>query len=386
MGIPFTAAWKGSSPMARTHTTSTASLASVLALLLLGVLPVRAQDVTYTTVSRAEFGGALGTMMRMVPGAQDPSRETTHIKGSFMRTDDEDSSTILDMAAGRFTELDHKAKTFFSFTFADMAAQVQAAGAEMKAAQAERPADEPQPEVEFETKLTVDRTGKTQRMNGYTAEQVLMIIEIIPKVAPEEGAEKEAAGTMVLFSDLWMSKDFPGYEAYKKATEELARSAGASADVAGMGDALQQAFASDPRMKEAFEKSAEEMKGMEGLAVRTVTSFFMVPTGVPFDREAALASAGQPLAQGPDLGGAAAAGAREAARSAVSNITGGLLGRRRQQPQPQEEAAPPARQAAITRITATIEDVKTGSLSDDLFRAPPDYKEVKPDWMKGGSD
>ncbi len=365
------------------------SLTLSLALLLLGALPARAQDVSYTTVGRAEFGGALGTMMRLVPGAQDPTRQTTHIKGSFMRTDDEDSSTIVDMAEGRFIELDHKAKTFYTFTFADMAAQMQAAGADMRAAQAEaraeRPNEEPPPEVEFETKLTVERTGRTQRMDGYNAEQVLMVIEIIPKVAPEEGAEKEAAGTMVLFNDIWMSKDFPGYQAYKKATEELAKQAASNMDVEGMGSALQQAFASDPRMKEAFEKSAEEMKGMDGLAVKTVSSFFMVPVGVPFDRAAALAAADQPLAQGPDLGGAAAAGAREAARSAVSNITGGLLGRRRQQQPPPEEAAPPAKQAAITRVTSVIENVKAGGLSDDLFRAPSDYREVKPDWIKGGS-
>ncbi len=370
--------------------TRLASSLGFLTTLLLAAAPGLAQDVKFTTVSRSEFGGVLGTMMRMAPGAQDPTRQTTSIKGSSMRTDDEGSSTIMDMAEGRFTTLDHEARTFYTFTFADMAAQMEGARAEMEAAraeaQAEQRGDEPPPEVEFETKLTVDRTGRTQRMDGYTAEQVLMIIEIIPKVAPEEGADMQQAGTMVLFNDIWMSKDFPGYEAYKRATEEFAKEAAGKMDMEGMGSALQQAFASDPRMKEAFEKSAEEMKDMEGLAVRTVSSFFMVPVGVPFDRDAAMASADQPLPQGPDLGGVAAAGAREAARSAVSNITGGLLGRRRQQQPPPEEAAPAPTQTPITRVTSVIEDVVAGSLSADLFRVPAGYTEVKPDWIRGGGE
>ena len=370
--------------MTRTRSHLAASPTSVVLLLLLATVPARAQDVSYTTVTRAEFGGALGSMMSMVGGAQDPTRETTHLKGALMRTDEGDSSTIMDMGDGRFTTLDHQAKTFYTFTFGDMAAQMQGAQAQMEAAREEQPADQPAPEVEFETKLTVDRTGRTQRMDGYSAEQVLMIIEIVPKVAPEEGAEKEAAGTMVLFSDIWMSTDFPGYEAYKKASEEFAQEAASNMDMQATGGALQQAFASDPRMKEAFEKSAEEMKGLEGLAVKTVSSFYMVPPGAAFDREAALASADQPLAQGPDLGGAAAAGAQEAARSAVRNLTGGLFGRRRQQEQPEEEAAPAQAQSAITRVTTTIEDVKSGSLPDDLFKVPPGYTEVKPDWIRGG--
>jgi len=372
--------------MIRARISSASPIPSLVLFMWLAAAPAQAQDVSYTSVTRAEFGGALGTMMRLVPNAQDPTQQTTHIKGALMRTDDENSSTIMDMAEGRITTLDHEAKTFWSFTFGDLAAQMQGTQAEMEAARAEEPADEPAPEVEFETKLTVDRTGRTRRMDGYTAEQVLMTIEIIPKVAPEEGAEKEAAGTMVLFSDIWMSQDFPGYEAYRNASEGLAEEAASSAEMQKAGSALEQAFASDPRMKEAFEKSAEEMKGMEGLAVKTTSSFYMVPPGVAFDREAALASADQPLAQGPDIGGAAAAGAKEAARSAVSNLTGGLLGRRRQQEQPEEEAAPAATQAAITRITNTIGDVKTGNLPDDLFQVPPGYTEVKPDWIRGGGD
>ena len=140
---------------------------------------------------------------------------------------------------------------------------------------------------------------------------------------------------------------------------------------------LQQAFASDPRMKEAFETSMEEMKELEGMAVKTVSSFVMVPAGMELDRDAVLAAIDQPLGSGMgDLMGQAAG---RGARDAVGRIAGGILGRRRQQQEePQAEAAT---QTIMMRITSTVEDVQTGPVSDDLRRPPSDYEEKAPEWM-----
>ncbi|MFH1764463.1 MAG: quinolinate synthase NadA, partial [Gemmatimonadota bacterium] len=79
-----------------------------------GVAGVHAQDVSYTTAAKVEFGGGLGTLMRMVPGAQDEQRVTTHLKGALMRTDTDESSSIINAAEGRFTEIEHPGKTFYT--------------------------------------------------------------------------------------------------------------------------------------------------------------------------------------------------------------------------------------------------------------------------------
>ena len=122
---------------------------------------------------------------------------------------------------------------------------------------------EAQEEVSFDVRFSTDRTGRTQSFGGYSAEQVLMTVEIVPR-SEEVAAEEAEAGPMVLLTELWMSEDFPGYEAVQEAQAEMGREFLESGG-SGMADAFQQAFASDPRMQEAFEKNMEEMKELTGI-------------------------------------------------------------------------------------------------------------------------
>jgi len=338
------------------------------------------QDLAYTSVTRGEFAGALGTLMRLVPGAQDPTRETTYMKGSLMRTDEGKHSTIMDLAEGRFTHLDHDAKTFYTFTFAELQAEMAAA---LEGIQAEQPQDAPrgeEPEVTFDVRLSTERTGRRTTFDGYSAEQVLMIVQVVPR-STDPAAAQEDAGSMVLFNEVWLSTDFPGLAAIRDAQ---AKAAGEMLEgmQAGLASALQQAFAQDPRMQEAFEKSAQEMEDLDGLPVKTISSFVLLSPGMELDRGAILAAADQPLASGAGevLAGAAAAGAQEAARSAVRGLTRGVLGRRQEEPAAAEPEARPS-QSIVMRTTSVVEDVRTGPLSPDLFRPPADYAERKPEWV-----
>lgn len=369
-----------------------AGLLGILALTVITILTPSlafAQDVSYTTLTKGEFAGTLGTMMKLVPGAGDPIVQKTFIKGSLMRTDDEDTSTIMDMGEGRYTYLDHPSKTYFSMTLAEMQLQAQAGLAEAMdarpTAESEAADTPPEDSVTFDVKLTTDRTGRKQDFGGYSAEQVLMTVEVVPKVtgakATSANDEPTEAGTLVLLTELWLSNDFPGQEALQEAETQMGRELMESEE----GTALAQAFASDPKMGEAFKKSAEEMKGMGGTAVKTVSYFVMVAPGAEFDPDPVLAVADQPLSEGMGsaVAGAATEGAKGALRGALSRRTGGLLGRRNQEPEP--EAAGPT-QAIVMRVTSTVEDVSTGSLSEDLFKPPVGYTEQQPDWIKGGGE
>jgi len=328
-----------------------ASLLATLAALAALHAPISAQGVTYVTVTKPEMGGAMGMVARMAPGATAETKVTTYIQGDLQRTDEgEATSTINDMGAGRFTYLDHKEKTYYSMTLAEMMAQAQAAMGGM--AGAEPAGGTPE--------LKVERTGKTQSFDGFTAEQLLMYTE--PTSSPDAQVVTEGGPAgMAFLVELWFSKDFPGYAELKKAQDAMGASAAAG---------MEGGFAADPAMMEAGRKIAEQMKGIEGIPVRTVTSFVMVPPGAEFDREAVLAASDKPLGSG---GGGAAAAAAGAARQAL----GGLMGRgRRQQEQPAPDAAPT--QSVYMRVTQVVQDVKTGAIPGERFQVPAGYKEVVP--------
>ncbi len=351
--------------------------ATVAVLLLLSIsAPSRAQEITYTTVTRAEMGGALGQMMKMVPDADREMRQTIYLKGVLMRTDEGASSTITDMEAGAFTILDHETRTYFTTTLDEMRARMEAMQAQMGEAMGE-PVEQTGPEGEapFDLRLSTERTGRTQRFDGYSAEQFLVTMEVVPS-APEAAA----GGATVIFTEHWLSTDFPGYQAYQEAQKRMADAFMEGRGGPSLGAMASQFMAGHPGLAEAFEKNFEEMGKMEGVPVKTVTHVVTVPHGASFDPEAVLAAAGQPLAtSGESLTGQAAAAA---AREAMGRISGGLLGRRRQQAEPEAEA--PAAQSITMRTTALIEELRTGAIADDLFRPPPGYTERKPDWMGGG--
>ena len=361
---------------------------SVLSLFMMGFLALetaQAQGVSYTTISRGEFGGSLGTIMSMVPGAQDESRETVHVQGSLMRTDSDETSTIVNAGEGRFILLQHEPKTFFSYTMEEMMAAMSARMGQVEADEAQMEAEEGAEEAQpsFEVKVSTERTGRTMDVGGYAADQFLMIVEMIPTDHETQETATES-GRIVILTEMWMSRDVPGWEALQEAQAEMAEQAVGAAGMDAFAQGLQQAFASDPRMEQAFRENAEAMKEMEGMAVKTVTSFVSVAAGKEFDADQVLAMVDQPLSTGMGevAAGAAKEGAKEAARGAVRGLTRGLFGRKKEEPK--EEAPPEPAQTIIMRTTSLVQDIRTGPLPDDLFQPPADYQETDPPWKGAG--
>lgn len=357
------------------------------AVLLLAVLlspsASPAQEVTYTTVSRGEFAGTLGMIMNMAGDARETS-ETVYLKAPFTRTDTEESSTILDMEKGLLTILQHPSRSYYTLSLEELARSMEGVAEGMAA---EGPSPEAgEPGAEYELKLTTDRTGATRSFDGYSAEEVVMTLEVVPTA--EATAEPEEEGRqMVLLTQLWVSRDLPGWEAMRRAQDEMGRDL-MTGGGAGFAQAMQQAFASDPRMEDGFRKSMEEMEALDGLPVETVTSFVMVPYGQDFQPEPVLASLDRPLSEvtmGGLMADAAKEGAKDAAKDAVSSLTGGLFGRKKKEEEPPEEPQEPEpTQSIVMRVTTTIEDVRTGAIADDLFQPPVEYEEATPEGLGGG--
>ena len=339
-------------------------------------IPLSAQDLTFTTITKPELPGPIGR----VPGAQNETRQTTYIKrgeDGFMAVEGEDDRTIFEWRSGRFTVLQHPPKTFYSYTMEEMRARFAAvAGQGVEAREEWEEAREEEPDVQFEVRVSTERTGKTEDYGSHTTEEWIMTTEFVPK---EGAAEGGAAGSMASVSLLELSTDFPGWEDFKRAQAEMAQGFMGEMGGSGMLAGLQQAF-SDPGMKEALEKNLEEVKELEGMVVNNVTCFVMLAPGTVLNKDAALAIIDQPLGSG--MGAAMGEAAARGVRDAASRIAGGILGRRRQQEEPEAEAAPG--QTVMMRITTKVEGVQTGPVSDGLRRPPSDYEEREPEWAGVG--
>jgi hypothetical protein len=348
------------------RTRSTALATALVVYLLPAPSPAGAQDVRYESVSRVDFPGAAGTAMRLAArlgGGSMETVETVSIQGRKMRTDVDRSSTILDLDQRRFISIDHAGRTYSIYTFDEMLQQAEQTAAQLRQdVQQVSGADDAQ--AQFNFRFAVDPANERQRIAGYEAERFFLTMSAEGQYVPEGATEREQAGTLVILTDLWASRDAPAFQALN-----TFRDASAS-QYADAGAALMQgmaaAFAEDPRMKVALEQSASEARKIEGMTLRSVTSFVSVAPGQQFSR----ALVTDPPQQ------QAGAGAQQAARAAIGRLGGGLIGGRQQQQEAPATAEPPA-QATVFTVTSEVRNISTGPLSADLFEVPAGYREVR---------
>lgn len=323
--------------------------------------PAAAQDVQYETATRVDFAGGLGTAMRIASrlgGGSTESVETTYIKGRRMRTDSDQSSTILNLDDGRITVLDHTARTYTTYTFEEMVNQARAAAAEANRSSTNGQEDA---QARLDFRFDVDATSERQRVAGYDAQRVFLTMEAAAEAVPEGQTEMEDAGRLVVLTDMWTSRDIPilqARSAFEDASAQQAAEAGAA-----LTEGFAAAFADDPRMRVAFEQSMEEARKIEGMAVKSVTHFVSVAPGQQFNRAAITNPE-----QGPSL---AQRAAQQGARAAVGGLMGRLGGRRAPEPEPAAEAEPT--QVTIFTVTSEVRNVRTGNVDASLFEVPAGY-------------
>jgi hypothetical protein len=327
---------------------------------------VAAQDVQYETVTKLELPGAMGTAVRLaarIGGASLETVETTYIKGRRMRTDSDDSSTILDLETGRFISLDHKEKTYLSMSFDEMLdmARAQAGQAREGAAQEARP----EADAAMRFRFAVDATNERQRVAGYDASRVFLTMEAEGEYTPEGADAREQAGTLVVLTDMWTSKDVPAFGALSAFEDASAQQFAAQGSA--FTEALAAAFAGEPGLQVAFEQSVEQARQVEGMAVRTVTRFITVAPGQAFDRALAV----EPKAEGPSV-------ARQAGRAALGRLgaRAAAAAGRQQQDTPATQQSE-ATQATIMTVTSEVRNISSRTLDPGLFGIPEGYRAIE---------
>jgi hypothetical protein len=337
-------------------------------------LTLSAQGVVVQSTSDLTFKGALATLAniasRVSGGSLHDIQSTTSLSGHKLRVETADAATIIDVDAGRMTTIDHKRKTWSTMTFEEMVAAFEQAAksAEQSGRQEAAKKDAPKGDVKFKYKASVDRPGQREKIAGSDAERVFLTLTIEAEATPE-GEKTEQVGSLVLLVDQWLSKDAPQIAAMEEFQRAYSQKVGQA--FRPSADALKAAFASDPRIKVAFEASATELKKLSGISLRSTTHAVAVPAGMTFDRELALAggtkvasaeakSEEKPKGGFRSLMGAVKNAAQDAAKS--SNA--------------EKKDAPP-QQATLLIVSDVVKSISRETVPASTFEVPAGYREVK---------
>jgi len=326
---------------------------------------VNAQDVQYETVTKLDMPGALGTMMRAAAklgGGSTEDVQKTYVKGRKMRTDSDNSSTIVDLDGKRIISLDHEAKTYTTMTFEQMAAQMQQAAANLRNERANVSTENSQAgqqQADLKFKFSTDAPGEHQKVSGYDAERFFLTMEMEGDYTPEGATEREK-GTLVLFTDMWASKDVPimqAMSAFREASAEEWANTGSAAT-----KAIAMSFANNPNAEMAFEQSAKEAEKIQGMPLRSIVYFVGVAPDQKFDRELAL-------------------GDKSKSDDKAESKGGGLLGglarlARQQEAKPTDTDAEQPTQGTILSVTTETRNISTKPVDPGLFEIPAGYAEV----------
>lgn len=363
------------------RTTSPRTRNALIAVALALPSALCAQGVIVHSQADVHFFGTLGKFVglaaRMGGSDMHAIPSTSIVSGHNLRSESENTATIIDADAGRFTHLDLKQKTYTSMTFAEMAAAMeQAAQSARQNAQQSKaePAKDPKAakgDVNVKYKVAVDRPGQHEKVAGYDAERVFLTIELEGEATPD-GEKTEQVGSLVFLLDQWISKDAPQAAALKEFQRAYAQKAGQA--FRPQMQSLQAAFSSDPRIKDGFEASAKELAKVPGISLRSVTYVAAVPAGMTFDRALVLGDAGVAAAQDeaakkdekPKAGGFR--GLMGAIKSAAEDAN--------KQPA-DKNAQPPAKQSTLLSVKDEVLSIDVGAVPAGTFDVPAGYREIK---------
>lgn len=330
------------------------ALIVTLALLAAGAFQARAQDVRYETETTFKLGGTLGAAARFM-GVGKPHTDTTYLKGDVLRIDSGDQSRIIDLGRELFIDVDHQKKQYSELTFAEFQqrlkammdqAQNEASGQPETAPAESTAAEADSSHVKFTGSVKLDRTGKTQTIDGHECSEAVLSMTV-------QGADTVKSDTSTLYatSDMWMAKDVKAYDQvqafYKKLGEKLGQPWRASA--ANIGKLLAQ---SSPEAADSYQKLAEDASKLEGAPLLTVLKIETAASGKSTEEAQKKEDSG-----GGGLGGFF----KKKIEKKIEKTVEGDQGDR----------------ALLFQSTTRLQNVSTASLAASLFQPPAGYTKVE---------
>jgi hypothetical protein len=214
-----------------------------------------------------------------------PITTTTMVHGNQKAVIGKDSTEITDLDKETITHIDNVRKTYSVVTFAQMRQAFenmpkQMAQAQQQAKQ-EQPQQPPPPKTDLKTSfdVTVKNTGVTKVINGLTAQEQLVTMQMHvtdPNAPPTEAVNSM---TYVVTTDAWISPDPPEVKELQDFDKRFAQKLMAGVDFSAwkaqmthQNPGMMQMFASKPGSEEAMAQMSKEMAKLQGTRVMEVTS------------------------------------------------------------------------------------------------------------------
>ncbi len=325
-----------------------------------------------------------------------PITTTTMIHGNQKAVVGKDSIEITDLDKETVTHIDPVHKTYTVVTFAQMRQAFAQAPKQIQQAQAKQAPEQPQqPKSDLKTSfdVSVKNTGVTKEINGFSAQEQLVTLQMHvtdPNAPPAQGAN---AATYVVTTDAWITPDPPEVKEIqdfdKRFGQKLMEGVDLSAFKAqmtqmhdtGQNPGMSQMFAGKPGSAEAMAEMGKEMAKLQGTRVMEVTRMGGSGTGPAGAQNSAPPSDSAPAAAPTNSNGS------------VSGMLGSALGSSALGAFHRKKAAQPASDTTTTTTTnpdgtqttsailmeTTVQksNFSQAPVSSSNFEVPAGYKKVE---------
>jgi hypothetical protein len=299
------------------------------AILLTAALTAQA-DFSYTT-TRTTTGGAIASV---AGAANDTSPSKYYFKGQKMKVDSGATATILDFGAQTLTTVSNSLKTVTVQNFSD----IPTAGRQS----------------DVTAKIDVKETGQKKTINGFSASELVMTIEIDSSQMGQ--ASKTQVGKMQMEMDMWLSPDVPGAGELRTFYQKNAAKFPWAALSGGGNQGMQAGMAE-------LQRKIAEMNGVQVLQVVKVKSAGgAAAPAMPqmsAEQSAKMKDAMAQLEALQKQGGPAAAAAAQA-MARMGSMGGGT-------------APAGAASGSLMEITMESTDFSTSSIPESVFAIPAGY-------------
>ncbi len=217
-----------------------------------------------------------------------PVNTVTMVHGNQKAVVGKDSTEITDLEKEEVIHIDTLHKTYTVVTFAqmrqafeNMPKQMEDAQAKMKQAQAQQGAQQPQTNLQTSFDVSAKNTGVTKEINGLTAQEQIVTMQMHVTDANAPPAEAVNSMTYVITSDAWIAPDPPEVKEIQDFDMRMGQKLMAGVDMtafkaqmAQMGQQNQgmaQLFGAKPGSGEAMAQMGKEMAKLKGTRVMEVT-------------------------------------------------------------------------------------------------------------------
>lgn len=255
-------------------------------------------DFSYQQTTQITGGSMLqmmkmaGTFSAQARKAGEPIVSSVYLRGNRKAMVSQDAIEIIDLDKEAVTHVDLLKHTYYTMTFAEMRARMEAARAKAAAKSEKRQApaaSDNNVQASFDVK--VRNTGVHKTVSGLDTSESIMTMTMTAT-----DTKSQQSGALGITNDLWMTPEIAGYAELRdfdmRYVQKLATATGMGQELGGM-------LMTHPGATEAMAKMAVEMQKLHGVPVVQITRMGPTPDGKPIP---AASEAPLPATQSPSGG------------------------------------------------------------------------------------